>query len=402
MIKIDAHTDYSTIRSELMQIYNQYLTNTPSLPIMDNQLTKLNTPLYYISSADSSTDSSSSLPSHPSSSHPLISPQFIDEYRKALLFIGKCHRTVPSNKRDIDTRDFSREEIQYNLNEFGYIPRPLEFKVRKLVDIAFSASSFRFMCIKAEIAIFLFYRALSHVTSSSLLAPHWSSDVKFIFGAIAYAVNKYYSFRNKTKGMAVYIWELTTFINAFAPLTSETISTIPSHHVSKFTRRYASIADFGDIDPFNISLPDSSFPPLISLPSSLSPSDQSFYKHLSRFPKCPTDIPYTPDLWFYIPTDSDAKQPCTLTFHEILSNILQNPTDFQFITNELLKITNYESQFLLSSGESYASNTFYFKSLSEASDYIHSIPIPSTLDASKVYFCVMIMENGKQILHVIQ
>lgn len=369
MISIDVKTNYKDITNTLEDIYISYLTKDFKQPLMSNNLTKVNTPLFYIG-------------------EDLIDPQYIDNYRKALLFIGKCHKEVPLNKKLIDTRDFSNREIIYKHREFGYIPKPLKFSCKKLIEISFSASSFRLMCIKAEIAVFLYYLALTKVIGKDF--ENYPEEVQFILGAFEYALNGYHTARNNIKGMAVYIWELTTFINVFANLTEKTENewAMPFHHVFQSTRRYGSIADFGDYNYFTEQL-------------FTSPGEEEFYSHLSKVPKCPTNIPFNNDIWFYIPPVNDVKPLCTACFNAIFNDIREYINDFKLVASELCRITEYESSFLLSKDEKYAEGCeFFFDSDEEANDFIKTVNIPPSFNRNNLYFCLMIKENNHQELKI--
>lgn len=371
MICIDHNTDYSKIRDALKEIYTSYLSKDHEAPPSYNRFIKVNTPLFYIGEG-------------------IINDAYIDDYRKALLFIGKCHREVPLNKRMIDTRDFSMGEIIYKTREFGYVPKSLQFSFRKLVDMAFSASSFRLMCVKAEIAVLLYYMALSSVIGKDF--EDYPEDVMFILGAFAFAINKYHSMQNPIKGMASYIWELTTFVNVYTNCNQEIEDnfSMPSHHVFQSTRRYGSIANFGDYDCFTEKC-------------DFGDGEEEFYSHLSKVPKCPTNITYNNNVWFYIPTESDVKSLCTECFNRVMNAVKLCSGDLMHVGLELREITSYESEFLLAKDESYAEGCeFFFKSENEAKEFIKTIKVPETFVGKNLYFCVMIKENGRQELKVMQ
>lgn len=413
MLRIDERTKYADIFDQLKSIYQNYISLstdscTEKTPLQYDFMTKVNTPLYYVDD--------------------LIDPKYRDDYRKSLLFIGKCHKEVPLNKKYMDTRDFNKFEINYAVKEFGYIPKTLKFKYKTLMDMTFSASAFRLMCVKAEIAIFLYFRALtlrdelrhrsdqtnltvdsnvndqtnsaidsnvtsdvndqinSDIDSQTNSEPISMDDIEYIFGAISCAVSRFNNFiaLNEFKAMASYIWELTTFINVFANLDNEIEDRymMPKHHVFVSTHRYGSIANFSDYNQY--------------------PCGDDFQFQLARVPKCPSYVKFDNDVLFYIPIISDTKNICTECFNEIYDDVKLCSYNLQFIAYELCKTCNYEFQFLLKKGEAYAEGCeFFFESELDAKKYIRKIEVPDYVNKRKLYFCLMIHEGENQYnLHI--
>lgn len=366
MLTIDGYTNYAGIYEQLRDIYSQYSLSeeTTAGPRSYDKMVKLNTPLFYFN------DSS------------VIKEKYLDDFHKSLLYIGECFNIVPKNKNKVSTYAIDSNEIRYKFNEYGSIPQKLGFSVRKLLDLAFSTSSFRTMCIKAEIAMFLYYVAKSKCDEMKF--EEYPEDVKFIIGAISFASSREVVEKDDVKSRAAYVWDLATFINAFAGLTEETERKygLPWHHVFKSTRRYGGIADFGDYNEYGEGHED------------------DFYSHLLKFPKRATNIDYADHPVFYIPSDSDAKPLCTGTYNNIMNTIKDCDYDYKVIATELCKITEYEATFLLASGETYASGSnYYFESLDEAKKFIEELQIPEDFDTSNLYLSLMIQdESGKQDL----
>lgn len=346
----------------MKELYEQYISEeSHRSPLQYDKMTKLNAPLYYVEDPS------------------LINPKYLDDYRKALLYVGKCFNEVPKNKHAIHTNAFNCSEIVYKTREFGYIPKPMQFSMRKIVDMAFSASSFRTMCIKAEIAVFLYYTMMSKCVD--LEYKDYPEDLKFVMGAFTYAITRHVEGYNQIREMAVYVWELATFINVLADLSEETEEkfALPCHHVFQSTRRYGSIANFGDYNWNKL--------------------DDDFFIHLTKIPKRATDISYDDHPMFYIPSDSDVKDICTDTFDKIMNDIRELKLDMTAMAKELCKITEYENEFLLAKGEAYAEGcSYYFNSEEEAKEFMRKVKIPEGFDTSNLYFSLMIQDGDKQDL----
>lgn len=460
MINIDNNTIYDKVYGPLHDMYEQYITNKLVYPMLENNMCKLNTPLYYLSET-------------------FIHEIYRNNYKRALLFIGKCHISIPDNTKFLNTRDFNNGCISYCRDEFGRITYTTEkFDYEKLLKIAFSRSSLRLMCIKAEIAVFLFYYVLSlhvdDIQSHKFNRNKFDEPSLFILSAMAYCVNRYRSFNNSHKNitaMAVYIWELTTFINIFSDLTlsHEDNYNLPYRHLFQRPHRYCNIANFGDydssfshenvnvdtenvVDPKytkddlknvveyifdkyntlnidssqknsikrefrgkfqNINVLNYMLNDIVSnyelLESNIEKideidlkhintynADKDFYSHISRIPKCDTEINVNEDAWFYIPTESDTKELCTKCFNEIVENISSFNNDLHMISLELCKLCSYESSFQLNQYEVYVDGTeFYFNNDDEAKVFIDSIYVPENFDKSKLYYCFMIQDGDQ-------
>ena len=263
-VTLNFFANYETVYTQLEEVYLRYFDpeKTPLLPTHD-QYIKTNTALINVNlppvdESKLNRQNASYLDINP------IIPDLIDDYRQALYYIGLCHQTVPLNRKHLDTRMFNGE-IVYQPREFGYIPKPLKWSFSKLIELSFSASAFRTMCVKAEIAVFLFYAALSnmlrlqqkqeapklrfrlhkyvdddgieHTTKlicdedyigddeiiyeapdEQKITDPITTEMKVILGAFGYAINRMNSVEQTHAQMAIYVWELATFINVFANL----------------------------------------------------------------------------------------------------------------------------------------------------------------------------------------
>ena len=451
-VSISSNVSYDSVYSKLRDIYMSYCNEsiTPLLPTHDKYV-KTITPLINVNK-----------PNDPNS--PIIN-ELIDDYKQALYYIGKCHENVPKFKRYLDTRMFSNE-IAYHTREFGYIPKSMKWSFQKLIEIAFSASSFRTMCAKAEIAVFMYYvmltrlirndskqqtndndniksnestnqtdkqddkqqtntteqddsikqtetnnddfhtyntststgtysKIVEHDDSLVVETPEIDENMKLILGAFSYAITKANEHpRNEVK-MAVYIWELSTFISAFANLNTnfENEFGLPSHHIFQSTHRYHSIANFGDFDitdriisQFNLQ--------------NLTEDETKFISHLSKVPKCLTDLDFNNDVWFYIPTNSDTKEKCTNCFNECITKsfeVLDETKDYRKFSYELCKMNKYELDFILQKEERYAECCeFYFRNTDELDEFKKTLTIPEQFDKTNLYIIAMMQKEVKK------
>ncbi len=454
-VTLNFFANYGTVYTQLEEVYLRYFDSekTPLLPTHD-QYIKTNTALINVNLPP--VDESKL--NHQNASYldinPII-PDLIDDYRQALYYIGLCHQIVPLNRKHLDTRMFNGT-IVYQPREFGYIPKPLKWSYSKLIELSFSASAFRTMCVKAEIAVFLFYAALSNMlrmqkkqevrfrlhkyvddegierTTRLICDEDYEGDdeiiyeeldeqkitdpitteMKVILGAFGYAINRMNSVEQTHAQMAIYVWELATFINVFANLDEnfEQDYCLPYRHVFQSTHRFSHIAEFGDYDMTRLYVLtqlnhiDSTYFPNSRPKNTYADSDvmkiddqlKNFIGHLTKNPKLQTTIGYAEDAWFYNPTYSSTVEVCTTCFNEHVDNamcILCESNDLRRTANELCKIESYEQFFLMNKEDKYDSKSSFFKDMQEAIDYMHGIEIPTDFDKSKLYLMAMLNVN---------
>lgn len=331
-ISFNDNHSYSKIKDIYLKEYD--LQKLPSIPTYSFHI-KTNTPLIYVSN---------------------LNDVILDTYRKALLYIGKCHHDVPLNKNKLFISIFNNE-INYTTREFGYIPKNMKFEYKKLIDMAFSASSFRTMCIKAEIAIYFYFKILSKLVETESEECLTEED-RIYLGGVTYAINRSLKHNDESIKMAVYVWELTTLMNVFGNLDYEFENTfcIPSHHVFQTTHRYNYITYFGEYDEYEEK---NSIPIDSTVEVNLDEFD--FYLHLSRVPRCETNIEYDYNNIFYNGIDTtsnegiimyDVRSNCTKCFNKYFKSALDMP-DLNDQIKELLKICSYEEEYLVKPGDNY-------------------------------------------------
>ena len=461
-VTLNFFANYETVYPQLEEIYLRYFDpeKTPLLPTHD-QYIKTNTALINVNLPPVDESKLNQQKASYLDINPII-PDLIDDYRQALYYVGLCHRIVPSNRKHLDTRIFNGE-IVYQPREFGYIPKPLKWSYSKLIELSFSASAFRTMCVKAEIAIFLYYAALSNMLrkqqnatpkEDSVFVDHKyvdedgiehttkllksvdalteeeydkyvkhnaeeqkitdpiTTEMKVILGAFGYAINRMNSVEQTYSKMAIYVWELATFINVFAGLDEnfEADYCLPYHHVFQSTCRFSHIAEFGDYDMirlyvlkqfnhidstyFQNSRPKNTYAEDDVM--KLSDEMKNFISHLTKNPKLQTTINFTEDVWFYNPVYSTTVEVCSKCFDDHVDNamcILRESNDLRRTANELCKIESYEQFFLMEKDDKYDSKGEFFKDTQEAIDYMNGIEIPTDFDKSKLYLMAMLNIN---------
>lgn len=320
----------------------------------------------------------------------LINHEFTESlqnlYKQSLFYIGNAHKIVPLNKNLLETRYFNDKQLAYHISEFGYIPKGMKWNYNKILDMAFSASSFRTMCVKAEIATFILFYLLNQLLDDP---EKKNINHKIVFGAFKYAIDKSRKFtNNENVRAAIYVWELTTFINVFGDLNLEFEDTycLPTHHIFKTTHRFKNISDFADYqnECFKQYITDKS-----------TTQEKEFINRLSLSPKSNTSISYSEDAIFYNPCDSITKFIYTRDFDEHIK-VAKEFLEYVDIHNaiyELCKINEYEFQFQLAPNESYDPIKFITFTLIEASELAKNLKIPEGFPVEKLYIMIKLTET---------
>ena len=402
-------------------------------PMQYEYFMKVNTPLYYVN------DDS------------VISEKYRNEFRRSLFYVSKCVNDVSANIKMINTNDFNSEYVSYHHREFGYVANPKDKFIKRLKDMCFSKSSLRCMAVKSEIALFMYYHAKTlldkleeddkkkeytqieeesindeyeedsnnnneeeqHKEDSNVvslepipetintidpLRIELETSIHIIIGAIKYALSRRFNFQDNITGeikfKAVYLWELSTFISAFADLTiaDEHNFNIPFKHVFEDVHRHEYISEFGDFNPQYILHNNIRTPFTLLLDEKYGKTD-TFGGHFSMLPRGETIIDYDPSTSFYIPIPNIIVDECTDSFLESLSEFANAGSDLRLKCKALCSMTKYEGKHLLKDHETYADGVyFYFESEKDAWNYIQQIDI-SQFNPSKLYFSIMMKES---------
>lgn len=225
----------------------------------------------------------------------LIHSDFIQEFISAVNYIRESFDVVSSHLNQIDTRKWNRDEIIYDISEFNTVngmtdklsrlsPRSQhehfhQRSQKEIVMNAFSKTNLRYMCIKSEIVIYVYYVMLSMSTSLSIneSLSFKINDLESFLGGFNYVIHVIEGMNSDeiVNKRARYIWELTTLFNLF--LTSRSSQTryaysryvgqqrrqqqhqpyLPIHHLFEFERRLLHEDIFGQysvIDDENESI----------------------------------------------------------------------------------------------------------------------------------------------------
>lgn len=398
-------------------------------PMQYEYFMKVNTPLYYVN------DDS------------VINEKYRNEFRRSLFYVSKCVNDVSANIKMINTNDFNSEYVSYHHREFGYVANPKDKFIKRLKDMCFSKSSLRCMAVKSEIALFMYYHAKTLLDkleedntkkegindiheeeqheedtndkheedneeeqnetvlelipeTTDTIDPQrieLESYIHIIIGAIKYALSRRFNFQDNITGeikfKAVYLWELSTFISAFADLTivDEHNFNIPFKHVFEDVRRYEYISEFGDYNPHYIIHNNIKTPFTFLLDEKYGKTD-TFGGHFSMLPRGETIIDYDPSISFYIPIPNIIVDECMDSFLDALSEFTNAGSDLRMKCKALCTMTKYEGKHLLKNHETYADGTyFYFDSEKDAWNYVQQIDI-SQFNPSKLYFSIMMKE----------
>ena len=168
----------------------------------------------------------------------IIKPEHINNFTKQISYVDKCFYNVSilNNNKLVNTKRWDKDEIIYDLSEFD-CEKSKRNNMKNIINEAFSKSCFRYMCIKAEILIYILYLLKSNIDSIDSV-----DDIKPFLGGIHYAINKSNNMnkkRNKFEKintMCRYIWEMTTVFNLFFIPDKFNYKYIPSHHVFEYDK----------------------------------------------------------------------------------------------------------------------------------------------------------------------
>jgi len=413
---------YSYLKNKLKLIYNNYrvsdVVNVFTLVPMHKYAIKMNTPLFYGVDKLSIDDISINF------GEETIELKNIPKF--ALSFIGLCHYVVPKYKEAVKAFNWINGEISYARSEFANIRgRALSKKEgnefwSRAIQVGFSASSFRLMCVKAEIIIFILMSVI--IKKIGTEAYEISDEASTLIAGFVYAcnisgINNYLNkdimtlngkdFDVAVNSMARYVWELTTLYNMFANTTkeSENEDMMPSRHIFSEVHKYEEIYDFGDYDNFK-NTDYASIIRNININIGLTIGDQLSqttisYDYLSNTPKTYTDIPISNNNIFYNPQYSNVKSYCTENFDSMMEVFLRtDPYDIETIMTLMNKITNYEKLFRLPNNALYHEDNdgINFQDFKSALAFIYSLNIPCLeIDLRNLYFSVRV---NKQIYNI--
>lgn len=398
MITINKHTNYSDYFDQFNELYLSYFESSsePKLPTYSYQ-TKLNTPLIVTSLI---TD--------------LIPESLIPKFRESMFYLGYLHSIVPNATKVHSQNEFKRmngtyliphsyfitNEIVYADNEFGHIAtkqskpkisnknftRNQKYSLQKLYEICFSASSFRYMLIKAECMTFMYFYLFS--------LGDKNNDILSFYGCFDYALSKASEFKDSpiTYGI-IYVWELVTAFNHFSknslPIQNDSELNLPLHHVYKYPRHLYSISAFGDYD-------------LSSCNYKLNLPDIEFLNHYSITPKTSTSIPASDKTLYYLPYEIDPQKVLSSSFNNFLDYFFPPDTiDLYELFEQLKLINEFENSFVISSElPQTIDGEFFVKSVEDAKELIKEKDI-KLIDGYDIYASVMIKDNvSKKIINI--
>lgn len=172
----------------------------------------------------------------------IIDEQYMVDFKKSISFIGECYYVVSKNSNKVDTRSWNKDEIVYDISEFGSKMQQKKSKFVTQKDIvikSFSKSCFRFMCIKSEILIYVLFSIASKMNNQEDV---YINDLQPFIGGINYALTKSQETNNtkniisKINSMARYVWELSTVFNTFVSQNKQISKCLPSHNVFDYDR----------------------------------------------------------------------------------------------------------------------------------------------------------------------
>lgn len=392
MININKNTNYSTFFDEFEKLYSSfYIAKIEKLPTYNFQ-TKLNTPLFITSYIEN-----------------LISDSFVNEFRENLFYLGYLHSIIPNVTKVNAQKEFKRtngqyliprsyfkeNEITYSDTEFGHVAsnqfypkkslknftKNQKFSYEKLFEICFSSSSFRFMIIKAECMIFLYYYFLTN-----------NIDYPSFFGAINYALTKAEQFKHNyiTYGI-IYVWELVTAFNHFISSKVNIERNLPLHHVYSYPKRFNSISNFGNYD-------------LTTCEHKLNLPEINNIKYCSLTPRCLTNIPSNEKSIFILPYEIDPDENYSVSFNIFIDWLIDEfkKEDLNEIFNKIYFINEYENNFVISEDfPQYVDNgEFFVKTIEEAEEIIKQKNM-NKIDGYNIYLSIMIKnENSKELKNI--
>lgn len=317
-----------------------------------NYFMKLNTPLFYTSYLG------------------IIKDKYIDQFKKSLFFISKAQIDISNNYNYIDTRDFNSAFIRYTNQEFGNIKYSKNYS-HDLKRYCFTQSSLRFLCIKAEIALFLYYHALSLLDDKNT-SFEINGYIQIIIGAFKYILFQQSNFKKNKVGdikfKAYYLWELSTFINVFADLTKhdEEHYNIPFHHVFERLYEYENEIDFGSYDESmcRCMMNDDTY------------GENILGGRISKLPKCETNIAFNNNTLFYTVESSNVIIECSDNFNKCIEEYMNVGNNFRLKCKILCGITRYECKYILKPKETFINcYTYYFNDTNEAKNHMSKLQI---------------------------
>lgn len=206
MIKITSNNSYKSFKQQITEIYSSHVC----------EIEELNSFIPKCKSTDIKQITPLTL-----NHEQLINSEYNNNFIEAINYIRYCCKEISNNIKKIDTRKWNDDEIIYDISEFYTIKPKTQNRRLTQKDIVmntFSYSNLRYLAIKSEIIIYIYYLILSNSLSFD--------DISTFIGGIKYAV----SVSNDTiNGKARYLWELTTLFNIY--INDNSIeSYMPTHH----------------------------------------------------------------------------------------------------------------------------------------------------------------------------
>lgn len=213
MIKVARNKSFINMRNKLEEIYTIY--NTSNIDDLLRRMYK--SKMYY-----------KQLTPLIQNYNGLISDKYFTIFKASISFIGKCYKFVTENNNAIYIKPWNDNEIIYDISEFGAFPKIKNNcnlgnngtqlnPYKTVISNAFAKNNFLYMCIKAEIMIYIFYIIISKYHNINI-----NDEIKVLIGGVNYALTKSESLmsncaiRNiKINYMASYVWELSSLFNLF-------------------------------------------------------------------------------------------------------------------------------------------------------------------------------------------
>ena len=211
MIKVTRNKSFINMRNKLEEIYAIYNTSN-----IDDLLRRIYKSKIYYKQVTPLIQNYNGL----------ISDEYFTIFKASISFIGKCYKFVTEDNNAIYIKPWNDNEILYDISEFGTLPKVknnLENNGTKMnpyktvISNAFAKNNFLYMCIKAEIMIYIFYIIISKYHNINI-----NDEIKVLIGGINYALTKSENLmsncttrNNKINYMASYVWELSSLFNLF-------------------------------------------------------------------------------------------------------------------------------------------------------------------------------------------
>lgn len=242
---IHANQSYEILKKSIISIYESKYSEDEDIDSYLPKLTDSMTPLTPLTPLTRPYGSRTESLNH----EHLISFEHENSFISSVSYIRKSFTDIIKHINKIDTREWMNDEIVYDISEF-YTPNGLKKSSRRLTqkDIvmnAFSKTNLRYMCIKAEIIIYVYYL----IESNPKMKESIKNELEIFIGGLLYAVSVSNDMKDNINTSARFIWELSTLFNIF--VSSNKIQSLPHHHVFDKERKLLYENVFGQYEESN-------------------------------------------------------------------------------------------------------------------------------------------------------